>query len=145
MKRKLARQRYGRNLHVGSLAVVTEAPARLLLWRNNAGEWDWNNPTMFGTGGKLLDQRWVTSVAFSQDGSMICTGLFPGSIFALWDADSLQCWRVLAAPGSEARVCAFSPAGDVLATGGELSEIKLHELRPQGLLAAFDVRERDQC
>ena len=69
--------------------------------------WDWGSPTKFGKDHKILDQRWVTSVAFSQDGTTICTGLFPASVFALWDADSLQCWRVIAAPGSEGRVCAL--------------------------------------
>eukprot|EP01046_Picozoa_sp_COSAG06_P004988 COSAG06_NODE_216_length_20108_cov_9.428857_17_plen_1409_part_00 len=131
-----------------SLAVVTEAPGRLQLWhkRDEPGgrtRWYWDNPTLFGFGRgcKLLDfeQRWATSVAFSNDGRTICTGMHPASVFALWDVDSWQCWRVITAPGSEGRVCAFSPAGDVLATGGEQMEITLHELRPQEMLGAFDM------
>jgi WD40 repeat protein len=71
----------------------------------------------------------LCSTAFSRDGRFLAAGYFPSDQFALWDVEAAVCIRVLQTADHHA--CAFSPAGDLLATGGKNSQpITLHELRP---------------
>lgn len=132
----------------GNTSSSDRASAEVLLREKDSGEakggWEWDTPRVFGEKqGNSSPQRWFTSVALSNDGTVICTGMHPASTYALWDARSCQCFHVIAAPGSEARVCAFSPAGDVLATGGEAEPITLHELRAQQIIEKFEIRAGD--
>ncbi len=59
----------------------------------------------------------VCGLAYSADGRWLASGAADGSI-ALWDVGALQLVRSL--EGDKTQVCgvAFSPAGDLLATGG---------------------------
>ena len=97
----------------GNTSSSDRASAEVLLREKDSGGakggWEWDTPRVFGEKqGNSSPQRWFTSVALSNDGTVICTGMHPASTYALWDARSCQCFHVIAAPGSEARVCAFS-------------------------------------
>ena len=63
-----------------------------------------------------------TSIAFSHDAKMLCVdyrwqpGTNDHDRTALWDIEAALCVRSIKAP--RAYACAFSPATDLLATGG---------------------------
>ncbi|MBM4037616.1 MAG: trypsin-like serine protease [Planctomycetes bacterium] len=81
----------------------------------NSGELLWRQP---GAGLRQLD--YVSWVAFSPDGKLVATGLGAGngSRVVLWDAQT-GAIRAAASVSSGADSIAFSPKGDILATGHE--------------------------
>ena len=71
----------------------------------------------------------VASTAFSHDGRFLCTGSHPAGIFSIWDVEAAVCIRAIRT--GDWHACAFSPADDLLATGGDQGHpVRLHELSP---------------
>eukprot|EP01046_Picozoa_sp_COSAG06_P032093 COSAG06_NODE_3181_length_5722_cov_83.166104_3_plen_886_part_01 len=98
---------------------------------------DWSDPPL-----RLADihtePQGVYSIAFSHDERFLCAGYFPSGQFAIWDVEAAVCIRVIQTKDWYA--CAFSPAGDLLATGGKQGNpIHVHELLPHKPLAAFSL------
>jgi WD40 repeat protein len=83
------------------------------------------------------ESQYCCSTAFSPDGRYLCAGYHPSYQFAIWDVEAAVCIRVIPTKGND-HVCAFSPAGDLLATGGdEGNPVVVHELLPLRPLATF--------
>ena len=64
--------------------------------------------------------------------------------FAIWDIEASVCVRTIKRPGTYGCACAFSPADDLLATGGGNAPIVLHELRPLSAQATFELPGHNQ-
>eukprot|EP01047_Picozoa_sp_COSAG01_P074117 COSAG01_NODE_12280_length_1767_cov_1.169065_2_plen_371_part_01 len=99
---------------------------------------DNSNPADFGPPLTLVAQRpggnRTKSVAFSPDGHLLCVGCDTNT-FTLWgtgasDPSYLICQRVIDHEDSGGCVCAFSPMGNLLVTGGLDSELVVRELSP---------------
>ena len=78
---------------------------------------DWETPV------KLTEQTgvWgVISVRFSHDGRLLSVGTNEdGGVFSLWDHATGICLREWTPKEGDGHACAFSPADDMLALGGE--------------------------
>eukprot|EP01045_Picozoa_sp_COSAG04_P018668 COSAG04_NODE_1744_length_5718_cov_22.631073_3_plen_1026_part_00 len=108
------------------LAVTQGEPAGVLIFSAEDG---WT--TSLRLVPTIPSQVGTWSVAFSPDGKQLCAGHFPADTFDLWDVEGAVCLRTFKRPGTNGMACAFSPAGDVLATGGKSEPVVLHELWPQ--------------
>eukprot|EP01046_Picozoa_sp_COSAG06_P027427 COSAG06_NODE_2422_length_6906_cov_3.078336_1_plen_465_part_10 len=100
---------------------------------------DWSDPPL-----RLADihtePQQVCSTAISHDGRFLCAGYYPSNQFAIWDVEAAICIRAIQT--KEFGACAFSPADDLLATGGmNGNPVRVHELLPQKPLAAFSLLE----
>ena len=134
----------GTRLAVAMGDHLGETPADLLICSCSAVD-DWDAPPLrLGVLDLCPGQRAVTSVAFSNDGRLLCAGFFPSGTFALWDAEASVCVRIIAHPETKGHDCGFSPADDLLATGGGNAPIVLHELRPLSAQATFELPGHNQ-
>ena len=131
----------GTRLAVAMGDHLGETPADLLVC-SEVGDWD-APPLRLGVLDLCPGQRAVTSVGFSNDGRLLCAGFFPSGTFALWDAEAGVCVRIIAHPETKGHDCGFSPADDLLATGGGNAPIVLHELRPLSAQATFELPGHD--
>ena len=131
------------------LAVGMHNPADLLVFSSTN---DWSDPPLRLGTDALTDaltghpgtcEHYTPTLAFSNDGRHLCAGDYPYCCYSLWDLESAVCYRRIYRThngnptGEEA--CGFSPAGDLLATGGEDAPIVLHELQPAEPLRTFEM------
>eukprot|EP01046_Picozoa_sp_COSAG06_P054061 COSAG06_NODE_9517_length_1882_cov_2.126192_1_plen_473_part_01 len=88
----------------------------------------WGDPPQILSNPQAEPQH-LCSTAFSHDGRFLCAGYVPSNQFAIWDVEAAVCVRVIQTEDFSA--CAFSPAGDLLATGGEHGNpVLVHALLP---------------
>eukprot|EP01047_Picozoa_sp_COSAG01_P004174 COSAG01_NODE_134_length_24525_cov_434.185172_17_plen_497_part_00 len=129
------------------LAVAVHRPANVYLYHSESGELDQNSAIIRRQVNQNVirspNQIYASSVAFSPNGRFLCSGFLPWNSFVLFDVETLRCVRIISAPRSEARVCAFSHDGNLLATGGELEPVSLNELVPIRPLATYSIAETD--
>ena len=111
------------------LAVGTGEPANLLIY--SATE-NWERPLRLGTNEGRVNKL-LNSLAFSHDDRLLCAGYYPSDMFAIWDIGAEVCVRSIHRPGTWGCACAFSPAADLLVTGGGNAPLVLHEMLPRQL------------
>ena len=103
-----------------------------------SGENGWQDPPLL-LGAAVAGDINVSSVCFSNDGRFLCAGYFPSGTFAIWDLDAATCVRVIKRPGTFGQACAFSPADDLLLTGGHTEVCVIHELLPKGPVTTLSM------
>ena len=94
--------------------------------------------------GRLMSprQRSVTTLAFTPDGNTLAVGYGKGDI-VLWDMSTQQQTALLNTPSSVLWTLAFSPNGQLLASGGvEDTTISLWDVQTQKLVGAFEGHTR---
>jgi WD40 repeat protein len=67
---------------------------------------------------------WILCLTYSPDQTMIASGSRDETI-RLWDAETGQCLKTLACPGSWIQTLVFSPDGEYLVSGGSDGKIRL--------------------
>jgi WD40 repeat protein len=90
--------------------IVTGTPGGLAFWDANSGA-----PLSDRLGASAA--RWVEEIVFSHNGSKMAVASNAGTALHQWDVDT---WHPIATPaetGSNALAVAYSPDGDVIATG----------------------------
>ena len=125
------------------LAVGTNAPADLLVFSDANG---WNDPPL-RLGVLRGGERAVSAVSFSSNGRLIaagCAGSAVGSATtAIWDLEKAVCIRELDhkrnSRAESYHVALFSPADDVLVTGGNYATCLVHELLPRDPVGTFGM------
>ena len=100
---------------------------------------DWSDPPQ-----QLADihseKQQVQSTAFSFDGRFLCAGYEPSGQFAIWDVEAGTAACIRTIETGDWHACAFSPAGDLLATGGNAGKpVRVHDLLPRGPLDTFSL------
>ncbi len=78
----------------------------------------------------------VTSIAFNINGSLLASSSGPDQTIRLWEVRNERCLKVLNEPGNPACI-AFSPNGNLLASGSEDGNIRLWEVSTGECLATL--------
>ena len=131
----------------GGARVIAFSPDGQMLASGSGSEptaFLWNVATRKRIGSMLLpDRRGITALTYALDGKTLAVGYTNGDI-ALWDTATQQKTALLDTASSVLWTLAFSPDGQLLASGGyEDSTISLWDVKTQTLLGAFDGHTRD--
>ncbi len=111
----------------GSVKAVAFSPdGRFLAVASSIGVWLYDAKT-FDEVRLLESDRWLTSLAFSPDGSMLASGSYDDTI-KLWDTRSYKEIATLKGHTDSVRSVSFSPDGSLLASGSDDGTVILWDI-----------------
>ncbi|WP_170134267.1 WD40 repeat domain-containing serine/threonine protein kinase [Murinocardiopsis flavida] len=102
----------------------------------------WDSDTWEETS-TLADDEWITSVAFSSDGTTLATSDPVGNV-RLWDTDAEEETDKLSGPPDYITSLAFSPDGATLATGTAVDTAEVFEDSDGGAIRLWDTDTGDE-